>query len=680
MDPDSAWDDFWRNDRLRREGKMPTVEAKAETGPGVFAISNYPQLESLSRHPAKLMAEAQALFHTQTWVAAAERAIVGRYVRAPWHLEQADGDTVGKDASPAEQAIAKLIEQPSEKRSRRQLWSLTLRHMGLCGNGFWFLDQRAALNGTPLQVLYINPARMTPVEDEAKNLLGWLMDAADNPLTRPGVKAVPFQLEEVIHFTLDEPDAGHWGIGIAESAYNKLLLDKLADTHTAQILASGGRIAGLLSPKQGASTMNDDQWQATVKDYRNIVGDPDAAKRLHIVRGPVDFTETASKPSELQLEELSKASRENILAAWGVPESQIGIMQTSGLNSGEHVKYEEAALWQGAIEFRGDAFEEKVQNELLDLFGLGLKLVVDTPAFDDQQPLYVNAEKAKVVPLTVDERRALVGLDPLEDREVGAAIFLDKGMVQINTTALPEEQEPEPETGAKATLPDDIARLRRRVEREFTPQLRSSLETVFGQMARDIRRKVVRLSDHIAGNPADEAVWWDSDRWTRKFQEALEPALQALVRTTGRSTAKRLAVPAKAGEDDYLGRVLEYVRLKGSDRIRGMLKTTRDSISRVIRDGVAEGLSPAQLGDAIEAAAGLDEYRAELISRTETMLAYNDAAIGTYREFGVGQVQAIDGDMDEECAARNGNVYSLDEASGISDHPNGTLDWIPLVG
>jgi HK97 family phage portal protein len=651
------------------------VEAKAETGSGWVAMASYPQIESLSRSPQKLMAEAQALFHTQTWVAAAERAIVGRYVRAPYHLEQADGDTVGKDASPAEQAVLNLIERPSEKRSRRQLWSLTLRHMGLCGNGFWHLDQRLALDGTPLEVLYVNPARMTPVEDQSKNLLGWIMDKADNPMTRPGATPVPFELDELIHFMLDEPDFGHWGIGIAEAAYSKLLLDKLADSHTAQVLASGGRIAGLLSPKQGATTMNEEQWKATVKDYRQIVADPDAAKRLHIVRGPVDFTETASNPNDLQLAELSEASRENILAAWGVPLSQIGIMQTSGLNSGEHVKYEEAALWQGAIDYRADPFEEKVQRELLDLFKLDLTLIVDTPAFDDQQPLYENAEKAKVVPLTVDERRALVGLDPLEDKEVGAAIFLDKAMVQINT--LGPEQEDEPELPAKAALPDDLARLRKRVERELTPQLRSSMEAVFADIGKDVRRRVDRLSDHLKLRPDDIESWWNEERWYHAFDEALRPTLQELVTVTGSSTSRRLNRGKADG--DYIDRVLEYVRLKGGDRIRGMLRTTRDAIAAVVSNGIRDGLSPAQLGDAIESTAGLDEYRAELISRTETMLAYNDAAIGTYREFGVGQVQAIDGDVDAECAARNGAIFSLDEASGITDHPNGTLDWVPVV-
>src|SRR3990167_8333602 len=479
----------WQNDyRLGQGWEQPgSAVVKAETGSAVYAIGTYPQLDSLSRAPQKLMAEAQALFHTQTWVAAAERAIVGRYVRAPWHLEQADGDTVDKNASPAEKAVLDFLKRPNEKTSRRQLWSLTLRHLGLCGNGFWYLDQRDAL-GVPLQVLYVNPARLSPVEDAAKNLLGWIMDKPDNPLTRAGATPVPFELDELKHFMLDEPDFGHWGIGIA----------------------------GLLSPKQGASTMNDDQWLATVRDYRNIVGDPDAAKRLHIVRGPVDFTETASKPSELQLAGLSSASRENILAAWGVPLSQIGIMQSSGLNSGEHVKYEEAALWQGPIDYRADSFEEQVQA-LIDLFGLGLSLVVETPAFDDQQPLYVNAEKAKVVPLTVDERRALVGLDPLEDKAVGSAIFLDQTMVQINTTSLPAEQEEEP-----ALVKAD---LRARTEKQWEPRIRDAMTGFLQRQASAIANRVKRNHAHLVTKPTDIRVWWNERQWDSELSELLEPLL-----------------------------------------------------------------------------------------------------------------------------------------------------------
>ncbi len=58
----------------------------------------------------------------------------------------------------------------------------------------------------------------------------------------------------------------------------------------------------------------------------------------------------------------------------------------------------------------------------------------------------------------------------------------------------------------------------------------------------------------------------------------------------------------------------------------------------------------------------------------------NASQIESYREYDVSQVQAIDGDGDEECAARDGQVFDLDDALAIEDHPNGTLDWEPVIG
>jgi SPP1 gp7 family putative phage head morphogenesis protein len=110
----------------------------------------------------------------------------------------------------------------------------------------------------------------------------------------------------------------------------------------------------------------------------------------------------------------------------------------------------------------------------------------------------------------------------------------------------------------------------------------------------------------------------------------------------------------------------------------GITRTTRDAIAAAIAQGFAQGLSPSQIGDLIEDLPAFNEARAELVARTETMFAYNQAALDSYTELGVESVEAIDGDQDEECAARNGQTFTLDEAAGIEDHPNGTLDWVPV--
>lgn len=691
-------------DRLLGRTELAVVEpeAKAVTGPGAFAMTYHTPLHSLSRDPHKLMAEAQALFHSNAWVNAAERAIGNRLVTVPWHLEDDNGDTVTDKSPEPYRNVLKLMRRPNTEQTRQKLWRITGRHLGLTGNAFWYLDQRDALAGTPLSIMYINPARMTPALDAAGNVTGWVLDHPENQAvnartTYQNREGIPLTVDEVIHFTLDEPDWGIWGVGIAEAAQRKIELDRLAESHTGGVLGSGGRLSGLVSPKAN-TTVTDDQWVQFVRDWRSITSDPDAAKRLQIAKMPLDFTQMTASPKELQLTDVMKGNREDIFAAWGVPPSQVGIMAARGLNSGETVKYEEAALFQGAIQPRGDGIVETAQIKLLDRFaelGVTVTLVVDWPTFDDEAPLYENASKAKTIPLTVDQRLEQVGKDPLDPTiygQLGQAIFIDQTMVPLfdptAVTAPPEAPEPEepstpPSTSTdeevevvegKADLRKPLLGLRQQTETTWEPKIRSVVQRVLGEQ----RKYIASRTEHIARKPSDVTSWWNEGREHRRFMAALEPEIARLATEVAGETRKR--VPKAEGKaDTFIERIIDTIRTAVGNRIRGINETTRDKVQTAIATGVEQGMGARELGDLIEGSAAFDEYRAELIARTETMNVYNDAALRSYGELEVTEVEAIDGDDDAECSARNGKRYPIDEALGISDHPNGQLDWIPVV-
>lgn len=127
---------------------------------------------------------------------------------------------------------------------------------------------------------------------------------------------------------------------------------------------------------------------------------------------------------------------------------------------------------------------------------------------------------------------------------------------------------------------------------------------------------------------------------------------------------------------------------EGGERITGINGTTRYRVMGIVREtvasGMAQGLPIGEITRQIEENLGnspvFDRARSELIARTETMMAYNSAALTSYKGYGVEKVQAMDGDADEACAARNLQVFTVLEAQVIQDHPNGTLAWVPLIG
>ena len=669
----------------------PTIEAKAVTGPGAFAMTYHAPLHTWSKDPHKLMAEAQGLFRTNGWVGAAERALGGLFIGLPWHLEDEDGETIDAKSPEPYQEPLRLLQRPTPGKLRSDIMGLTFRHTGLCGNSTWYLDQRDTLADTPLSIMYLNPARLTPATDSAGNVTGWILDHPDNQVVNARTEqqyreGVPLKANEVIHFTLDEPDWGIWGIGIAEAAQRKLELDRLADQHGGGTLASGGRLSGLVSPKTGSS-VTDDQWVQFVRDWRSITSDPDAAKRLQIAKMPLDFTQMTASLKELQFAELMLASRDTIFGMWGVPIMERGMTVPGGLNSDLAEGYKEV-MWQTVRE-RSELIRETIQVKLLDRWeakGIKVTLVYDYPEFDDRTPLYEAAAKSISVALTNNERRAILSLDPLDDEELGKAVYIDGKLTRIDEE--PEAENPQPPVPpflptvttdeeaevieGKADLSKPLLGLRQRTEVTWEPKIRRVIAAVLD----DQRRLVLDKLEHTARK--NDLSWWNETREQRRFMDRLDPLLEQLAAEVAAETTKTVQKPT-AKADTFIERVVDQIRASVGARVTGINEVTRDKIRRSVEQGVRQGMGAAELGDLIEQTGAFNEARAETISRTETAQVYNDAALRSYGALEVREVQAIDGDTDAECAARNGKVFPIDEAMGISDHPNGVLDWIPVV-
>jgi hypothetical protein len=155
------------------------LSEKAIIGPGAAAMMALPPLAGMNRNPQQMMRMAQMLFHSDRWVYKAEQTIDFAFSTVDWHLEDGEDNEIETGADgPAGDAL-RFMEKPqaalenAQGMTRAQLWSLTARHTGLCGSAFWLADQVDMLAKTPKAALYINPARMTPAEDDAGNLTGW---------------------------------------------------------------------------------------------------------------------------------------------------------------------------------------------------------------------------------------------------------------------------------------------------------------------------------------------------------------------------------------------------------------------------------------------------------------------------------------------------------------------------
>jgi hypothetical protein len=381
-------------------------------------------------------------------------------------------------------------------------------------------------------------------------------------------------------------------------------------------------------------------------------------------------------------------------------------------------------------------FVEQVQT-LLDRFAPTdgvCELVIEEPTFDDDAPKYVEAQQALNLPLRNRERRDILGLEPLGDDVINPEtglplddeVWMPMTMVRAFVAPMDGEAVPmpaaptpmdtteagraagettgtatvaAPETAMKADVTprmrpfhETLVKLRTSLDNRYTPKVRNAVAAFLDEQRHDIAERIRRNAAHLMHDPKDSAVWFPAKQYDQKLAAVLAPTLSTVAGAVSEHVAT-IFEPVAGKADPVVDRVL----YRGAARVTRINQTTRDKVQSILTTGVANGLTVLEVADAIEAdgfgegvaadsglpgllSQAFDSYRSEMIARTEMMDAYNAAALGTYQDAGIEMVEAIDGDQDDECIQRlAGNPYTVDDASMEEDHPNGTLDWVPVL-
>jgi hypothetical protein len=181
----------------------------------------------------------------------------------------------------------------------------------------------------------------------------------------------------------------------------------------------------------------------------------------------------------------------------------------------------------------------------------------------------------------------------------------------------------------------------------------------------------------------------------------LTAILESAMTRMSKRTFKAINENGLAGTLDWSEKlpVVQSVLVQAPTRATMIHRTTNEAIRRAVSMALERGYSIEQLSRGVpdDQFPGLrsilteTENRSRLIARTEIMRTQNQTTVGFYKEQGFAFVRAddVDGDADDTyldpgdpyrrtCAERHGQIYSLEDARNIDDHPNGTLNWIPM--
>jgi hypothetical protein len=667
------------------------------TGPGVLAYQNDPSLRSISDDPT----ERAAMFlraYKVGWFYKAESKISGDIANLGVSVAHEDegGEneatviepdlfTPWERLDPIGQFL-RLMERPNPYQTGRQLRQKTMIRTDMAGWTHWYMEGAGPIGSgvLPTGIYGISPTRLTPSFDKTSGtLLGWVLDADG----RGG--GVPFSKDEILTFVYPSADDSWAGVGVVEPVYAELPLGAQIAKHTSDLLSTGGRLAGMLWPKERA--LDEAEFLDAQRAWRNVSTDSNAAKRLLLFPEPMEYAAGASTPAEIGIPELAELNRDNILSAFPISPYQLGVPMPGGLNSAETRREDRRDYWESTIHPRVELLEETIQVGMLALYESVLGTTYDfdimEPNLDDAVSLIAKAQAmADLVAQGFTEESAIKAL------QLDGLQWVKPAPMPIPVITTPEEPlPPEPVPVVKAAIKSAPEDARDKVTEPATTTARGLLEAFFAAQ-RD--RTAARMRETLPASKAErtkaQPTWWDAE-----FEdEELTKVMRGIYATVGRGALQEVA--------DTIGRfvfkgatqtVIADLLTVGGERVKDINARTLQALTVELAEGTRRGYSIPQLieGVASEGYHGVlgvtldngtpafGDLRAETIARTETMLSYNRATVTGYGEFGVTHLLAYDGDDDEACANRNGQEFTIEEASGIDDHPNGTLVWSPVV-
>lgn len=133
---------------------------------------------------------------------------------------------------------------------------------------------------------------------------------------------------------------------------------------------------------------------------------------------------------------------------------------------------------------------------------------------------------------------------------------------------------------------------------------------------------------------------------------------------------------------------IEKVKLLASrtyDGMEGVTTTMATKMSRILTDGLVQGMHPYKLAKLLSSEINIGEKRAETIARTELIRAHAEGQLMAFQKLGVEEVGAAvewstagDDRVCPLCKPLEGIVLKTSEATGmIPRHPNCRCAWIP---
>ena len=598
-----------------------------------------------------------------TWVFRCIDAIAGNQARLPVILKE-DNSPQGSIVTRNRGPLIDILNSKSNEGENSFIFRYRVSAQLLMSSRGAFVEKVRGRDGRIIALHLLPPQHTRPIPDPKKFVSGYEVDM------RNGTK-VYLKPEDVMWIRRPHPLDPYLSITPMEAAGVAIEIENLAKLYNRNYLLNDGRPGALLVVR---GEMDDDDKDELKSRFRGNLSKTGAISVISADDG-VDFVDTSASPRDAAYMQMRQITKEEILSAFGVPESAIGnAAGRTFSNAGEELRVFWMETMLPHLDMLARAFDElddryyvdfdtssvpilivakqERQRYLMDEFQQGLisvneyrdgtgKKKVESELADsllqnpNQTPI-ANTEK----PFKPEEQV------PVDMAAGGAPAPAGQSGLPVTSPQVPEALAPEavvppapmsPETGAapvpEGALSADFGMIEFKSEEfadewdvkaeqdsdRWTEILDRALERYFERQQRVILEKSAGAKSRRALNSKalDIDQIFDSEVWQKQLDDDIRPMLKAIATDAVTLSAQRSGMPPDVEEAEIDAIVEEQMR-----RLQKANSTTKEEITAAILIALSLGDDEDRMG-LLKAA--LIAIFANLLSKRKRIMAEQEA-------------------------------------------------------
>jgi len=251
-------------------------------------------------------------FQKVTWVNRCIDAISGNQSRLPMILRE-DNNPSGRVVRKTDRKILDIFNTKANMGENSFVFRYRLSSQLLMSSRGAFIEKIRGRDGELIALQLLPPQHTAPIPDPKKFVSGFEVDM------RNGTK-VTLKPDDVVWIRKPHPLDPYLSLTPMESAGIAIEIENLSKLYNRNFLLNDGRPGGLLVVR---GEIDDDDKDELRNRFRGNVARAGAVTVLSSDEG-VDFVDTGQSPRDANYVQMRQIQKEEILAAFGVPESVIG--------------------------------------------------------------------------------------------------------------------------------------------------------------------------------------------------------------------------------------------------------------------------------------------------------------------------------------------------------------------